>query len=176
MKDCCAATDTGIVLTSDPIVALAGNPNSGKSTLFNLLTGSRQRVINAPRTTVELAMGSWRASSLPGGKTRLVDLPGAYDVVHGTPDETLTADVFASQMLDGERPALAIVTIDATAPARSFYLLAQIVQRHVPAVLAVTMTDVARDRGTAVTAQAIAKATGLPTIALDPRAGTGHQY
>lgn len=178
MRDCCETATDQIVLTDDPIIALAGNPNSGKSTLFNLLTGSRQRVINAPRTTVELAMGRWQGAGLPGGGSRLVDLPGAYDIVHGSPDETLTADVFAdagstASQLEGQTPALAIVTIDASAPARSLYLLAQLAQRRVPAVLAVTMGDVARDRGSIVTADAVATVTGLPAVSLDPRAGKG---
>lgn len=177
MKDCCEepreSANAAVTATSTPLVVLAGNPNSGKSTLFNRLTGSRQRVINAPRTTVELALGTWRDTSLPGTSVRLVDLPGAYDIVNGSPDETLTGEVLASERLDGQLPDLAVVTIDATAPGRSLYLLAQLAQRSMPAVLAVTMADVAASRGTGVDPALLAELTSLPVTVVDPRTGAG---
>ncbi len=128
-----------------PVVVLVGNPNVGKSTLFNRVTGARQRVVNAPRTTVELATGQWRDPLLPNGVVTLTDLPGAYDTDPASPDEQVTMDVLTGTR--SVRPDVAVVLLDATALGRSLYLLAQVSAAAVPIVVAVTMSDVAQSRG-----------------------------
>lgn len=140
-----------------PVVAIVGRPNVGKSTLFNRLTGSRQRVMNAPGTTVELRVGTWLGP--------LIDLPGTYSLVSRSPDEHVVTDTLAAQP-----DAVAVVVLDATALSRSLYLLAQ-VGAHRPVVAAVTLLDVAADRGSAVDTDRLAELLGVPVVALDPRRG-----
>lgn len=143
-------------------VLLVGNPNVGKSTLFNTITGARQSVMNAPGTTVELNTGTWRAAGLP-----VVDLPGTYSLVPRTPDEEVVRDALAA------RPdAAVLVTVDATALPRSLYLLAQAGATHRVAV-AVTMLDVATTQGHAPDLDRLRELLGVPVVAIDPRAGTG---
>ncbi|MGY4644518.1 ferrous iron transport protein B [Cellulomonas sp. URHB0016] len=144
-------------------VALAGSPNVGKSTLFNSVTGARQRVVNAPGTTVELASGVWR-----GAGVALLDLPGAYSLHAQTPDEAVTADTLA-----GPGVSLVVVLVDATAVARSLYLVGQVARTGVPAVVALTMRDVAATRGIVVEPSALSEALGVPVVGVDPRTGDG---
>lgn len=143
-------------------VLLVGNPNVGKSTLFNTLTGARQSVMNAPGTTVELHVGRWRALEVG-----VVDLPGTYSLVPRTPDERVVRDTLA------DRPGgVAVVVLDATALARSLYLLAQ-TGRDRPVVVAVTMLDVAGGRGHAPDLDRLAGLLGVPVVGVDPRQGAG---
>ncbi len=148
-------------------VALVGSPNVGKSTLFNAVTGSRQQVVNAPGTTVELATGPWRAAG-----ALLVDLPGAYSLLARTPDEQVTADAVAGT---GPLGALDLVVVlaDATALARSLYLVAQVARAGMPVLVGLTMRDVAASRGVDVRPEHLAAALGVPVVGLDPRTGAG---
>jgi ferrous iron transport protein B len=146
-------------------VALVGSPNVGKSTLFNSVTGARQRVVNAPGTTVELASGVWR-----GAGVALLDLPGAYSLHAQTPDEAVTADTLAGH---GEAVSLVVVLVDATAVARSLYLVGQVARNGVPAVVALTMRDVAAARGIVVEPSVLSQALGVPVVGVDPRTGDG---
>ena len=154
-------------------ILLVGNPNVGKSTLFNAMTGARQRVMNAPGTTVELSEGSWRSGSATGDIT-VTDLPGTYSLIARSPDEQVVADaVLTAPDLARERAAVAVVLLDATALARSLYLLAQVARSGRPVVVAVTMHDVARARGQAPDLERLAEVLAVPVIPLDPRTGTG---
>ncbi|MBO9569399.1 MAG: ferrous iron transporter B [Cellulomonas iranensis] len=156
-----------------PLVVLVGNPNVGKSTLFNALTGARQRVVNAPGTTVELQSGTWRPGGAAArGEVRLVDLPGAYSLVARTPDEQVTADVVAGGATLG-RPDLAVVLVEAGALARSLYLLGQVARLGLRVVVGLTMVDVARSRGVDVDVDALADRLGVPVVAVHPRSGRG---
>ncbi len=148
-------------------VALVGAPNVGKSTLFNAATGARQHVVNAPGTTVELAAGAWRAAEV-----ELVDLPGAYSLLARTPDEQVTADAVAGRGAVGDVD-LVVAMVDATAVARSLYLVGQVARAGTPVVVALTMRDVAADRGIAIDAAALAAALGVPVVGVDPRTGQG---
>ncbi len=156
----------GSVATLDPataVVALVGNPNVGKSTLFNVLTGARQSVVNAPGTTVEMARGRWKDG------LQLLDLPGAYSLLARSPDEEITAAA-----LEGpDQPTLAVVLVDATALSRSLYLVGQVGQTGTPVVVAVTMIDVAQARGVTVDLDALAEQLGVPVVGVDPRTGHG---
>lgn len=148
-------------------VALVGPPNVGKSTLFNAATGARQHVVNAPGTTVELATGTWRAADVA-----LVDLPGAYSLLARTPDEQVTADAVAGVGRAGDVD-LVVALVDATAAARSLYLVGQVARAGKPVVVGLTMRDVAASRGVEVDPDALAAALGVPVVGLDPRSGRG---
>lgn len=148
-------------------VALVGSPNVGKSTLFNAVTGSRQQVVNAPGTTVELATGPWRAAG-----ALLVDLPGAYSLLARTPDEQVTADAVAGTGPLGTLD-LVVVLADASALARSLYLVGQVARAGMPVLVGLTMRDVAAARGVGVDPEALATALGVPVVGLDPRTGAG---
>ncbi len=155
------------VLTKRATVALVGSPNVGKSTLFNAATGARQHVVNAPGTTVELATGVWKAADVA-----LVDLPGAYSLLARTPDEQVTADAVAGRGSAGDVD-LVVAMVDSTAVARSLYLVGQVARAGKPVVLALTMRDVAADRGVEVDAAALSAVLGVPVVGVDPRTGRG---
>lgn len=153
-----------------PVVALAGAPNVGKSTLFNALTGARRTVGNWPGTTVEVGRGSIR---LDDQVVALVDLPGAYSLDPLSPDEELTRDVLLSQGPD--RPDLVIVVLSAAHLSRSLYLVAQLRETEGRVVVALTMTDVAARRGIQVDAEALAERIGAPVVPIDPRRRRGSE-
>lgn len=148
-------------------VLLVGNPNVGKSTLFNHLTRARQRVVNAPGTTVSLAQGSWRTALLD---VTLVDLPGTYSLIARSPDEQVAADAVADSSHD-----LAVVVLDATALSRSLYLLGQVAAAGRPVVAVMTMVDLARMRGLQPNSAALSAALGVPVVEVNGRSGAGAQ-
>ncbi|MCL3862437.1 ferrous iron transporter B [Actinotalea sp. K2] len=153
-------------------VLLVGNPNVGKSTLFNAMTGARQRVMNAPGTTVELSTGSWHPTG-SAAPLDVVDLPGTYSLVARSPDEQVVCDALRGDTPGGPDLRVAVVVLDATALSRSLYLLAQVARTGVAVVVAVTMLDVARAHGTPVDVAALASRIGVPVAAVDPRTGSG---
>ncbi|MDO4784290.1 MAG: ferrous iron transport protein B [Propionibacteriaceae bacterium] len=167
-----------------PVVALAGSPNSGKSTIFNALTGARVTMGNWPGTTVEVARGIWRARTEQapchgegaGVETELlitlVDLPGAYSLDPLSPDEALTRQLVVDAPVD-EQPDVTVVVADAAHLARSLYLVAQLRERDNRIVVALTMLDVAAHRGIEADADALAARLGCPVVALNPRRRTG---
>ncbi len=146
-------------------VLLVGNPNVGKSTAFNYLTRARQRVVNAPGTTVELAEGSWRVGD---ADVTLVDLPGTYSLIARSPDEQVAADAVADPSHD-----LAVVVLDATALSRGLYLLGQVATAGRPVVAAVTMADLAATRGLRPDIGGLADALGVPVVEINGRTGLG---
>ncbi|TQL01740.1 ferrous iron transporter B [Cellulomonas sp. SLBN-39] len=168
-----SATPTGAVATLDePLVVLVGCPNVGKSSLFNTVTGGRQRVVNAPGTTVELEVGSWRGVAPGGRAAQVVDLPGTYSLLARTPDEEVAAAaVTGAQGL--RRPDLVVVLLEAGALARSLSLYAQVVARGVPVVAALTLVDVAADRGVVADVEVLAARLGVPVVPVHPRSGRG---
>lgn len=158
--------------TANPTILLVGNPNVGKSTLFNRLTGARQAVVNAPGTTVEVMVGKWAK-----GGARILDLPGTYSLVAQSADEQLVVDSLAgipgsfTDASKGESVDLVVCVLDATALTRSLYLLAQVARTGRPIVAVLTLQDVAEVEGEAIDAHALSVALGLPVMALDPRSG-----
>ncbi|MGN8247180.1 ferrous iron transport protein B [Cellulomonas soli] len=154
----------------EPTVALVGNPNVGKSTLFNALTGAHQQVVNAPGTTVEMQTGTWR--DVGGARAQLVDLPGTYSLLARTPDEQVTADAVAGRAAGGA-PDLVLAVVEAAGLARSLYLLGQVALTGRSVVVALTMSDVAASRGVPVDPERLAVVLGVPVVTVDPRTGAG---
>ncbi len=156
-----------------PIVALAGAPNVGKSTLFNLLTGARRTTGNWPGTTVEVGRGAWNLciAGRGDGVVSVVDLPGAYSLDPLSPDEALTRDLLRAPSQD--RPDVVVVAVSAAHLARNLYLVAQIRETSLPVVVALTMVDVADRRGIEINTEALAERLGCPVVALDPRRRRG---
>ncbi|WNM28879.1 ferrous iron transporter B [Demequina capsici] len=146
---------------------LVGNPNVGKSTLFNTLTGARQHVVNAPGTTIAVAEGTWRCGTMD---VSLVDLPGTYSLIARSPDEQVATDAVAQ----GEGH-VHVVVLDATALSRSLYLLAQLAVTGAPAVAAVTMTDLAALRGLSPDLAVLGRVLGVPVVAVNGRTGEGSE-
>jgi len=151
--------------TRAPSVLLVGNPNVGKSTLFNALTKARQHVVNAPGTTVALAEGTWRTDR---ADVTLVDLPGTYSLIARSPDEQVASDAVSDPAHD-----LAVVVLDATALSRSLYLLGQIARAGRPVIAALTMVDLAEARGLAPDVEALSRVLGIPVIEANGRSGKG---
>jgi ferrous iron transport protein B len=121
------------------IVAVAGQPNSGKSTIFNMLTGARQHVANYPGVTVEKKTGRYEYE---GSTVTLVDLPGTYSLTSYSPEERVARD-----FLLHEKPAVVLDIVDASNLERNLYLTFQLAEMGVPLVIALNMMDVAEDRG-----------------------------
>ena len=158
-------------LESFPTLALVGTPNVGKSTLFSALTGIHAAVRNAPGTTVELAAGTWSPGRGAADRVRLLDLPGTYSLVPRSPDERVTRDSLAGT--HASPPDAVVLVVDASEPARSVYLAAQVARTRLPAVVVLTFADVARARGRALDAPALERRLGVPVVELNPRTGDG---
>lgn len=125
-------------------VALIGNPNTGKSTLFSALSGARQRVGNYPGVTVEKKIGR---ASFQGRSFEIVDLPGTYSLAPRSPDEMVAVDVLLGRQADAPRPDVVLCIVDASNLERNLYLLSQVLELGLPTVVALNMLDVARDKG-----------------------------
>lgn len=158
----CHAPHAGTLRPGEPVVALVGAPNVGKSTLFNAVTGARVQTGNWPGTTVDVARGQWQGWNV-------IDLPGAYSLDAASSDEQLTRDLLD----DPTPPDVVVIVVDSAHLARSLYMVAQIRERALPVVLALTMGDVARARGMSLDADALAAAAGCPVATVDPRHASG---
>lgn len=125
-------------------VALIGNPNTGKSTLFNALSGGRVRTGNYPGVTVEKKLGR---ADFHGRRFHLLDLPGTYSLAPRSPDEMVAVDVLLGRRRDEPRPDVILCIVDASNLERNFYLLSQVLELGLPTVVAINMMDVAESRG-----------------------------
>lgn len=144
------------------LIALVGNPNCGKTALFNLLTGSRQKVANYAGVTVERKEGV--AITPSGQRVRILDLPGLYSLEAATPDEQVTADVLLGRR-DGEtRPDAVVCVTDATNLRQNLRLVLALKRLGVPLLLALNMSDLARKRGIVVDKDALARELGVPVV------------
>jgi ferrous iron transport protein B len=145
-----------------PLVALVGNPNCGKTALFNLLTGSRQKVANYAGVTVERKEGRFVSAS--GKALRVLDLPGAYSLHPRSPDERVTCDVLYGRAVGEKRPDLVVCVVDATNLRRNLRLVLSVKRLGLPCVVALNMADMAAQRGLKVDAAALARELGVPVI------------
>ena len=145
-----------------PLVALVGNPNCGKTALFNLLTGSRQKVANYAGVTVERKEG--RLVTPAGKALRMLDLPGAYSLNPRSPDERITCDVLYGRAAGEKRPDLVVCVVDATNLRRNLRLVLAVKRLGLPCVVALNMADLAAQRGVKVNAQALAAELGVPVL------------
>lgn len=152
------------------VIALAGNPNSGKTTLFNALTGLRQKVANYPGVTVEKKTGKTR---LPDGTmVELIDLPGTYSLISRSPDESIAMQVLRGLLPDIPAPDVVICVVDASNLQRNLYLVSQLMELGRPLVIALNMMDIARRRGLHLSPERLSRALGVPVV---PVVGHKHQ-
>jgi ferrous iron transport protein B len=145
-----------------PLIALLGNPNCGKTALFNRLTGARQKVANYAGVTIERKEGSF---TLPGGRPlRVLDLPGAYSLAAHTPDEAITRDVVAGLRAGEQTPDAVVCVVNATNLRLNLRLVLEIKRLGLPMVLALNMVDVAKKRGIEIDTARLARELGMPVI------------
>lgn len=158
-------------------VVFVGNPNVGKSSMFNALLGARTRTMNAPGTTVSITCGQYHyekpKTAGNAQNWQFVDTPGTYSLAPMSPDEQVAVDALIG-MSGMPVPDLAIVVLDATALSRSLYLLSMVVELGLPTVVALTMNDLAVRNGCGVDAERLSHLLdGMPVVAIDGRTGDG---
>jgi len=145
------------------VIALAGNPNAGKTTLFNALTGLRQKVANYPGVTVERKEGVWRLNG--SEKTaRLIDLPGLYSLDATSIDEQIARDVLTGKLLDLPKPNVIVAVVDATNLERNLYLVTQLLEYKIPVVIALTMVDVAEKQSLEIDTKKLSELLQIPVV------------
>ena len=155
---------------SSPLVALIGNPNCGKTAIFNLLTGSRQKVANYSGVTVERKEG--KITQDDGKSIRLLDLPGVYSLYPRSLDERVTHDVLKGIAAGEKKPDIAVCVVDATNLRRTLRLALAVQRLGVPCILALNMSDLAKKRGIEIDTQALSIALNMPvisTIGIEPQ-------
>jgi ferrous iron transport protein B len=145
-----------------PLIALVGNPNCGKTALFNILTGSRQKVANYAGVTVERKEGSLLTPS--GLRVRILDLPGAYSLDPLTPDEQVTADVLLGRRTGETQPDFVLCVTDATNLRQNLRLVLSLKRLGLPMVVALNMSDIARRKGIVIDAERLAGELGVPVV------------
>ncbi len=153
-----------------PMIALAGNPNTGKSTLFNRLTGLHQRVGNYPGVTVERKCGRMQ---LAGRNIELVDLPGTYSLAAASPDEQVVADALTGRLPDMRSPDLVVYVADAGNLQRHLFLACQIADLGLPMVIAANLVDAAMDEGIRIDTALLSERLGVPVIPTVATTGQG---
>jgi ferrous iron transport protein B len=144
-------------------IALVGNPNTGKSTLFTALAGVRQRVGNYPGVTVEKKLGRM---SLDAMACQLVDLPGTYSLAPRSPDEMVAVDVLLSRRPDCPRVDAVLSIVDASNLERNLYLVSQVLELGLPTVVALNMVDIARAKGLSIDVERLRRQLGVPVVAV----------
>ena len=142
-------------------IALAGNPNSGKTTIFNGLTGLRQKVANYPGVTVEKKTGRCRVA---GYSFNVIDLPGTYSLISRSPDEQVAMEVLRGLRSDTPAPDAVIVVVDASNLQRNLYLVSQLIELGRPLVVALNMMDIAERRGLRVDPERLSRQLGVPVV------------
>jgi ferrous iron transport protein B len=158
------------MLTKTLTVALVGNPNTGKSTLFNALSGLRQRVGNYPGVTVEMKKGQFTTAAIA---VDLIDLPGTYSLAARSPDEMVAVDLLLGRRPEEPRPDVVLSIVDATNLDRHLYLTSQLLDLGEPVVVAVNMIDAAKAQGIAFDCAKLSEQLGVPVIPIQANKGIG---
>jgi ferrous iron transport protein B len=148
-----------------PIIALAGNPNSGKSTVFNALTGARQHVGNWPGKTVEKKEGRWQHD---GREYQVVDLPGTYSLTAYSLEEIIARDYIVD-----ERPDVVVTVVDAANLERNLYLVVQLLEMGTSVIVALNMSDIAASRGLRIDVPKLSRGLGVPVVQTVASKGEG---
>lgn len=152
-------------------VAVAGNPNSGKTTIFNRLAGTRHKVANYPGVTVERVEAEL---CLPSGtRIRLVDLPGCYSLTARSLEEQIAHDLLLGRIEGLEAPALVLDVVDASNLERNLYLATQLLDQKIPLIVVLNMMDIAEERGLKIDPERLSGALGCPVIPTVGRKGQG---
>ena len=157
--------------SKEPLFALIGNPNSGKTTVFNALTGLRQKVANYPGVTVEKKIGE--CISQHGKRMQLIDLPGAYSLNARSPDEAVLRDVLLGRRADTPRPDRVICVVDAANIERNLYLVSQVLELGLPTILVLNMMDVAEEKHWRIDVEKLSGILGIPVIPMQANSGKG---
>ncbi len=152
-------------------IALVGNPNAGKTTLFNALTGMRQKVGNYPGVTVEKKEG--RAKLGGGLEATILDLPGTYSLAPKSPDEEVSRDVLLGLRADTPTPDAVLIVVDASNLERNLYLATQVLELGLPCVVALNMVDVAKQAGREIDAALLSEDLGCPVVPIVALKGEG---
>lgn len=142
-------------------MALVGNPNTGKTALFNALTGYHRHVANYPGVTVDVAYGRIRSARHP---LELLDLPGTYSLAAASPDEIILCNAVCGRLEHTDRPAVILAIVDAANPRRNLYLVSQLLEIGLPVVIALNMIDLARAKGIDIDADRLSERLGVPVV------------
>lgn len=154
-------------------VVLAGNPNAGKTSLFNALTGLRATTANFPGTTVEHRVGAMKISDRV---VNLYDLPGMYSLQPGTPEEEIASDVLLGRVQGVDAPGAVVVIVDADNLERNLFLVSQILEQDLRVIVALNMIDIADRHGIQVDAEQLGSELGCPVIPVVARTGQGVEH
>jgi ferrous iron transport protein B len=149
-------------MTSIPLVALVGNPNAGKSALFNALTGARQKTGNYPGVTVERHSG--RLALDDGRPVELVDLPGTYSLDPASPDEAVTRNVVTGHQTGERLPSAIIIVMDASNLDNHLRFAMELIGLGLPTVVALNMVDLAERDGLTLSTEILSRELGVPVI------------
>ena len=149
-------------------IAVLGNPNTGKTTIFNLLCGARAKTSNFPGTTTAIRTGR---ATMHHRRLEVVDLPGVYDLHYACAETQIARDVCSGT--HAERPDAIVLVVDACNLTRNLVLAGQILAYGYPTVLAINMVDLARRRGLAIDAAALSRRLGVPVVPTIARTGKG---
>lgn len=147
--------------SSQKIIAIAGNPNAGKTTLFNALTGLRQKTANYPGVTVERKEGNWR---IGGENLKLIDLPGLYSLDAASPDEKIAQKVLTGKLSNLSKPDAILAVVDATNLERNLYLATQLLEYGIPVVIALTMVDLTKKQKLEIDADRLSRLLKVPVV------------
>ena len=158
-------------MSSPRTFALVGNPNTGKTTLFNALTGLRQKVANYPGVTVEKKTGT--GHNRHGEAFTVIDLPGAYSLDPKSPDEEVTRAVLHGERPDTPRPDSVICLVDAGNLERHLYLATQVMELNLPVIVVVNKTDTAEERGITVATKKLEERLGVPVVPMQANERVG---
>ena len=158
-------------MSSPRTFALVGNPNTGKTTLFNALTGLRQKVANYPGVTVEKKTGTGR--NRHGEEFTVIDLPGAYSLDAKSPDEEVTRAVLHGERADTPKPDTVLCLVDASNLERHLYLATQVMELDLPVIVVVNKTDTAEERGITVATQKLEERLGVPVVPMQANERVG---